>query len=170
MPDPVKGSCAANRAAIGCLAALTCCFLVFVCCGGLMMLVPRLTSPTVAESPTQPTPPIVEKTTALALCQSFLSDRVRSNNRYSGKTLQVSGTVHTAEWSPIRSEGLYVILDPGDKHSVLTAWFTAAHEKAVKALGKGQIVEVQGKVGQVTYPQQGHVWITLDDCQVIGTK
>ena len=113
----------------------------------------------------------VENVNVVGLCKNYLADKSAADRKYRGKTVELSGTVHTAKWSPNKEEGLFVVLETGTKEFVVTAWFDKKHEKEVLGFQKGQVLRVRGKIGDVTIiKKRGEVFVSLDECVRVGEQ
>jgi hypothetical protein len=114
----------------------------------------------------------IENINATDLCKTYLADQPAAERTYRGRTVELSGVVYAAEWSPNKEEGLFVILETGINQFVVTAWFDKRHEKQILGLRKGEIVRVAGKVGDVAVMKnRGEVFVSLDECVTIeGAK
>jgi len=103
-----------------------------------------------------------------------VSDSSRSYvwKTHKGKTVGITGTVHTAQWHTDRSEGLFAVITvrkaaPGRKELIGVANFSASRKDAVLALRKGDTVAIRGVIMHVVTMKDA-VTVELDESSVVS--
>lgn len=122
-----------------------------------------------AADPPQKTklpPNAVEVVDAEALCRAAIADKAAMENKYRGKTIEVSGVVGMTGVNT--TDGPFGVLQTPVKEFLLTPWFDRSLEKTVLNLVKGQTISVRGKNPHFTVDKgSGEVWLRLDDCVIV---
>lgn len=80
--------------------------------------------------------------TAAELYQAYEDNEVAADQKYKGKTLEVSGTINNIGKDII--DRMYITLDTGDIILSVQVYFKKEHEDVIASLSKGQDVTIIG--------------------------
>ncbi len=103
----------------------------------------RNTAPASSASPAAPEAPAGVKVTAAELMQAYVDNKVKADETYKDKTVEVSGVI--SEIGKDITDSPYVALKTKEMIYTVQVFFTAEENKKLGDLKKGQSIKAVGK-------------------------
>lgn len=127
-------------AKIGIGAGGGCLMLLFMCCGGFGLI--SMIGGSGGGGGSKDT---AMKVSASELFQDYKSNEVAADEKYKGKMLEVTGTVHSIGKDIVNT--IYVTLEGGGRFEIMSVqcYFSDKHKSEAAQLSKGQTITVRGR-------------------------
>lgn len=130
-------------AKIGIGAGGGCLMLLFMCCGGFGLL--SMIGGSGSGGGGGGSKDTAMKVSASELFQDYKSNEVAADEKYKGKTLEVTGTVHSIGKDILNT--IYVTLEGGGRFEIMSVqcYFSDKYKSEAARLSKGQMITVRGR-------------------------